>query len=352
MADRSDRLDSGTSSDAGDADVRRQPLTTLDRLLRVSEKLVDLAGLPMLSSAPHLPGSHAEPVASMSPTPPIVSDFVVENKLLLDTGSPPAHADGPQVRPREVIGDEDRQRVGNTLVKPFCWVCQILSSAPGSAQYAVGTGAFIGPRTILTAAHNLYVKGRRADKFYIYLALNGDRHAPPLDSYEAVQSEHHPDYNDAINFSRFDVALVHIDNPLSSTILNTYGIMPFVPVEPSQWEGVNALVTGYPKDYPKVDPNQPHLYPTPEMGVQAFQYYCISPLRFTDGVFKYTLDTTAGQSGAPLIASGLVGGQSRSVCIGVHVQGNQGGNMAIPLDQEMYSWVLTRLTAKDGNPLA
>ncbi len=65
-----------------------------------------------------------------------------------------------------------------------------------------------------------------------------------LDSYEAVQSEHHPDYNDAILLSRFDVALVHIDNPLSSTILNTYGIMPFVPVEPSQWEGVNALVTG------------------------------------------------------------------------------------------------------------
>lgn len=336
------------SSEAGDLKIASSdpgqpaPLAILERLLRVSEKLVDLATL----AAP------PQRLTATIATPPSKSirDFVVDTNLLA-IGSPPGNSGAPTAQTRDVIGKEDRERVSDVLVQPFCWICQILSSTDGEARKNAGSGAFIGPRTILTAAHNLYVLGRRARRFEIYLAVNGDRSAPPLGAYVATQAIHHPDYNDAADFDPSDVAVIHLDKPLPAVVTNYYGTMPFVPIAPSQWTGKLGMVSGYPRDYPKIDPNRPDLYPEPEIGVQAFQYYCRSKLTHENGLLRYTLDTTFGQSGGPLIGLGLINGQERSVCIGVHVQGKQSGNASIPLDQQMYRWVADRLAEVESGGL-
>lgn len=201
------------------------PLAILERLLRVSEKLIDLSAKP-------------------TPPPRLASR---PNKLVSDC---------PPVRSREVIGNEDRVRVSDVFVQPFCWVCQILSNADGEPRKNTGSGAFIGPRTILTAAHNLYVAGRRARSFEIYLAVNGDRSNPPLGAYVATHAVHHPNYINSPNFSPFDIAVIQLDEPLPANVTDFCGTMPFVPISPGQWVGSIGMVPGYPRDYPRVDRSQ------------------------------------------------------------------------------------------------
>lgn len=273
-------------------------------------------------------------------------DFVAQNRLL---EIPPSLAntgesDAPR-KAREVIGQDDRQRVTDTLARPFRWVCQIFAIAPAVSVKGVGTGFVIGRRTILTAAHNLWVKGHKATRFEIYLAVSGDRLAPPLGHYTAVKAIAHPLSSD----SRYDIAAIFLEDQLPSTLVsvaNRDDKFPLAAVTPQTLQGLRALVSGYPKSYPRHDRNK---FPTPPEGVQAYQYYCISDLRYADGLVHYNLDTEGGQSGSPLITVHEDSGGNRfSVAIGVHIEGDLAGNKAVPLDDERMRFVDELLTRGEG----
>lgn len=278
-------------------------------------------------------------------------DFLVENKHLLERHTS-AGEEGSRALPKEVIGIDDRRRVDDTLVKPFRWVCQILavSSLNPSGPKGVGTGFVIGRRTILTAAHNLVVNGAAAKEFHIYLAVCGDRTKPPLGRYVARTAIAHPRAQD----SRYDIAAIFLDSDLPHDLVQSpsgYGALPLAIVDGPALEGQSAFVTGYPKSYPEHDQGS---FPTPDEGVQAYQYYCVSRLSYQSELLNYPLDTTAGQSGSPLIALQQdASGRRYSVAIGVHIEGSHlTGNAAVPLDSQRMPFVQQMLQHGAGGALA
>ncbi len=284
-------------------------------------------------------------------------DFVVDSHLLeSDPELPePDPADPGSIGLRNVLGGSDeRVRVPSIGMKPFRWVCQILASAAGSTKMGVGSGFVIGRHTILTAGHNLFVRGNRASSFDIFLAVDGDRHSPRMGRYQSSDAVLHPRYQESI--SDFDLAMIRLREPLRLDTLTapySYAAMPLVEVQPAWMRGQKGFVTGYPKAYPESDRVR---FLRPPLGTQAFQYYCVSQMRPTpdNRLLAYDLDTEGGQSGSPLIATHQnASGRQYSVAIGVHIEGGDdvSGNMAVPLDSDRLEFVTQTLARFEGRHL-
>jgi glutamyl endopeptidase len=56
----------------------------------------------------------------------------------------------------EVIGTDERIQVENSELAPFRYICQIRARVSKANTVSIGTGFFIGPKTILTVAHNVW----------------------------------------------------------------------------------------------------------------------------------------------------------------------------------------------------
>ena len=69
---------------------------------------------------------------------------------------PPLHSapPGPSLE-AEVLGRDTRVQVRDTTVAPFRYICHLHNRPIGGGGWT-GTGTLIGPRTVLTAAHNLF----------------------------------------------------------------------------------------------------------------------------------------------------------------------------------------------------
>ncbi len=70
------------------------------------------------------------------------------------------------VKPAKVPVDEMREL-------PHSLLGVITMDIEGSSDPGVGTGILISPNLVLTAAHNLWNKGKPCDNFRFYLAHNG-----------------------------------------------------------------------------------------------------------------------------------------------------------------------------------
>ena len=57
-----------------------------------------------------------------------------------------------------IIGKDDRVRIQNTKVVPWNRICHLTIEGKNGSRY-VGTGALIGPRTVVTAGHCVFLHG-------------------------------------------------------------------------------------------------------------------------------------------------------------------------------------------------
>src|SRR3712207_1511531 len=76
-----------------------------------------------------------------------------------------------------VIGRDTRKRMTTTTVPPFSYICQLRMELNGT--WYIGTGVKIGPRTVLTAGHNLWDEdnNKMADpaKVFVSPGRNGSK---------------------------------------------------------------------------------------------------------------------------------------------------------------------------------
>jgi V8-like Glu-specific endopeptidase len=125
-----------------------------------------------------------------------------------------------------ITGSDTRKRINDTTVAPFKYICCILIGANVKRPQQRGTGVLIGPRTVMTAAHNVY--GFGVDKIRIIPGRNslmtkwnvfGEYRATDI-----IMS--YPSYTEEDHHSPMDYAIIHLDKDISSTI-GYWGMKPW-----------------------------------------------------------------------------------------------------------------------------
>ena len=214
-------------------------------------------------------------------------------------------SDVPLVTPggglESVIGVDERVRILDTDLAPWRMICALRLRGPMGT--AIGTGWFVGPRTLLTAGHCVFSTrffGGWVDSIEVSPGRSGTKFPYGTVTTRRVSSvDRWIEHEDA----DFDIGCIHLDEPLGKQV---------------GWFGVGALaavdltrhlvnVSGYPGD----------------RGAGTEQYHHRNRIQEVTGrrVF-YDVDTAGGQSGAPVWIHPTE--TSPPIAIGIHAYGAGG----------------------------
>jgi glutamyl endopeptidase len=191
---------------------------------------------------------------------------------------------GPVRPPFETVIDRDeRVRILDTDLYPWSTICALhMRGARGAG--AIGTGWFIGPKTIVTAGHcvfsNLFFGGW-ASTIEVIPGLNGNGStAKPYGSVVSTRFssvDRWTEHEDA----DFDIGCIHLDQAKGDEV----GWFAIGALPPAELENYLVNVSGYPAD----------------RGAGTEQYYNRNRvLRVSERRLFYEVDTYGGQSGAPV----------------------------------------------------
>jgi glutamyl endopeptidase len=217
----------------------------------------------------------------------------------------------------EIVGSSDtRVKINDTTAAPFRYICHIRFQT-NDGNWWVGTGFFVGPKTILTAGHNIWDDGTNAkvpvSKIFITPARNGD--SKPFGEFNPVNVVTSYAGFSASDFStQRDYAIIH----LGTAVGNTTGYFGT-----AKWAkdsiGSSILATGkLPLPVGQMKLNVCG-YPGDKGGKMQYSSYN-QAFEFQDGgnVLTYMVDTKGGQSGGPVWVKrdASMGGR---VIVGVHI---------------------------------
>ena len=183
------------------------------------------------------------------------------------------------ISPRSIIGTDDRVRVTDTTRAPYSRIGMIESTFPNGRIY-IGTGWLYGDGVVATAAHNLYdsTRGGKATTVRFYPGMNGSQR--PFGTINAVKWEVPSEW---IGNGRpvDDYGVVVLEEAIGHQI----GWLD-IEVDSKIAAGNEVSVSGYPGEDDKL--MQQWMDKNSIMDVSS------------DLMWHY-VDTTAGQSGAPVI---------------------------------------------------
>ncbi len=206
---------------------------------------------------------------------------------------------------------DDRQPVADSDAAPWRWICALHITAQ-TGRHLLGTGWFLGPRTVATAGHCVFLQdeGGWAKSIDVIAALNGSSALGHVVStrFRSV-SGWVTDNNDSA-----DYGVVLLDEELGATT----GYFSFGALSDDELEGENLTVCGYPAD----------------RGAGRQQYFHTQQIaRTTATSLEYENDTYGGQSGSP--AWVVVNGQR--VVVGIHTLGRIALNGALRISLEVFN---------------
>lgn len=220
---------------------------------------------------------------------------------------------GPILPPFEtVIGRDERVRILDTDLAPWRMICALRMRGRSGAG-AIGTGWFIGPKTVLTAGHCVfsnYFFGGWASAIEVIPGLNGQGVTTDARPYGSVLSRWFSSIDRWTNQEDpdFDIGCIHLDQPLG----NKVGWFAVGALSPEHLEGFLVNVSGYPVD----------------RGGGAEQYHSRNRvLRVSERRLFYEVDTYGGQSGAPVWVYENEDGPP--LAVGVHAYGVGGTPAAL-----------------------
>lgn len=234
------------------------------------------------------------------------------------TSRPRAHGELPHRVMKDVIGRDDRKRVTAADQVPFSNIC-LLHSFHGNETLArkMGTGWFLRPNIIVTAAHVVFDEATFgddgfADKVFGWPGYDGSSQSNP--SFASSELFVHPDYVRNLSL-KSDIAVIRIDDDMARKGL------AFISDPPA--DRTPIMVAGYPAD---------------KGGLSMYQ--CAGSVIAVDGDFVfYNSDTENGESGAPVI-------NDNGIVIATHIDGKQfsgqlpeEGNLGIRLHSGILGWM-------------
>jgi glutamyl endopeptidase len=199
-------------------------------------------------------------------------------------------------RPENVCGNDDRVQINQTTEMPWRWICQLIITAADGAKYRC-TGWFIGPHTVMTAGHCVYMhdNGGWAKQIEVIPGMNAANR--PFGSQVSTVFRSVLGWTKNKDWNYDYGAIILPDNTLG----NRVGWFGFAVLPDSSLNNLTANNSGYPGDKP--------------FGTQWFNAGRVTKL--TDRKFYYMIDTMGGQSGSPVWR--FINGQRHA--IGVHAYG-------------------------------
>jgi V8-like Glu-specific endopeptidase len=179
-----------------------------------------------------------------------------------------------------VFGSDDRKRVYGTRNYPWRTICKLEITAANGRRFGC-SGAFIGPRTILTNGHCVFLHdhGGWARKIRVIPGMNGS--AQPY-GYAESSFYHSVKGWTQSRSSNYDYAVIVL--PSNKKLGNTVGWMGLANLSWTSLMGLRVNNSGYPGDKP--------------YGTQWWNANNV--LAVTSRRVYYRLDTYNGQSGSPV----------------------------------------------------
>lgn len=234
---------------------------------------------------------------------------------------------------REVIHDPDQRRqVTGTTAVPFRWICflDITYVDPGQ-RYAeakqAGTGILIGPRHVLTAAHNLLSGDGRLKAVRVTVAPGRNGSRKPFGTSDAKKWDLPASWvRNGRPDRQFDYALITLEDAIGARSFDALGKKPLgywgdprwgagtrrTVLDPARLRGLTVNVGGYPGD---------QAAGTQWLATGALRGPMApgrsGEVRSSDRLVLHTVDTEKGQSGGPVWSWFPASGQR--YLVGVHI---------------------------------
>jgi glutamyl endopeptidase len=229
-------------------------------------------------------------------------------------GSPPPIAE-------TVHGPDDRVQINSTDAYPWRVHASLLITAADNSMW-IGTGWFIGPHTLITAGHVVYIKnsgvpGRDGWVKSINVMPGRNGSTLPYGSVTSTNFHSVTGWTDSGD-ENYDYGAIIIPTELG----NTVGWFGFGVYPDSDLLSATGNISGYPGDKPT--------------GTQWYDSRTIASVN-SQKVY-YDIDTAGGQSGSGLYR--IINGQYYGIAI--HAYGgattNSGTRITTPVYNNMVSW--------------
>ncbi|QAY79351.1 serine protease [Sphingosinicella sp. BN140058] len=259
-------------------------------------------------------------------------DMPAPKRLRIGPSDQPITGDGP-VKLESIIGLDERTQILDTQNWPWRMICALAIEGPWGNF--VGTGWFVGPKTVITAGHCVYepnAMGGWATKITLTPGASGSQE--PFQSVVATRFETTDQWLNAQD-PDFDMAVIHLDVALGSQV----GWFGVASLPDATLQNFQVNVSGYPVD---------------KGGRQ--QWWARNRIRgLTPRRVFYDVDTMGGQSGAPVFIIQSEGAAPQVV--GIHAYG-VGGAVPASVPQDVNSapriipeviTLIKQWVAKDGS---
>ncbi len=222
-----------------------------------------------------------------------------------------------------IIGTDDRVQIQQTSAKPWRRICHLRIKAANGSNF-LGTGFFIGPRTLITAGHCVYMSSQGGWVQSIEVSPGRNGNSRPYGKCDATSFRSVRGW--VSNKSRdHDYGAIILPASCPTAKIGAFGYANYTD---TYLKSKRLNTAGYPGDKPA--------------GTMWFHGRKATGL--TSRVITYDIDTAGGQSGSPVW---LTANGKRKV-VGIHTNGSPGGNSATRIVKPVFD-NLSRWRSEGGS---